>query len=131
MIAENFLEGIKQFNQQEFYACHDTLESIWIKTIDLDKHFYQGILQISVGCYHLINNNWHGAVTLLGEGIRKLRKYQPNYKNVNVSQFLEESENLLTYLHGVSPDSITEISMLLKSDAKHSLCKLPYIIMLS
>ncbi|BDA39747.1 DUF309 domain-containing protein [Candidatus Atelocyanobacterium thalassae] len=130
MTTENFLEGIRQFNKQEFYACHDTLESIWIETIDLDKYFYQGILQISVGCYHLINNNWHGAVTSLGEGIKKLRNYQPTYKNVNISQFLEESENLLMYLHNINPDSIAEISMVLISNAKDSPYKFPYIKML-
>ena len=55
-------------------------------------------------------------------------------KSIHLQSFLNLKwfpENLLTYLHGVNPDSITEISMLLKSDAKHSLCKLPYIIMLS
>ncbi|MGK7902131.1 MAG: DUF309 domain-containing protein, partial [Hormoscilla sp.] len=26
-----FWQGIEQFNQQEFYACHDTLEALWIE----------------------------------------------------------------------------------------------------
>ncbi len=131
MTTENFLKGVKQFNQREFYACHDTLEAIWVKAIDIDKHFYQGILQISVGCYHLVNNNWHGAVTLLGEGIRKLYDYQPSYKSVDVSCLLEESEKLLMYLHNIDPDNISEFSAILTANVNHSPCKLPYITIIS
>jgi len=70
-------QGITQFNQQDFYGCHDTLEAIWLEAIAPEKNFYQGILQIAVGCYHLGNDNWRGAVILLGEGIRRLADYSP------------------------------------------------------
>ncbi|MDY7012991.1 MAG: DUF309 domain-containing protein, partial [Cyanobacteriota bacterium] len=62
-----FQQGVEEFNRQEFYTCHDTLEALWMDSTEPDKTFYQGILQIAVGCYHLGNSNWHGAVTLLGE----------------------------------------------------------------
>ena len=49
-----FSQGIEQFNRREFYPCHDTLEAIWMDSIEPDKTFYQGILQIAVGCYHIL-----------------------------------------------------------------------------
>ena len=101
MISEEFLQGIEQFNQRDFYACHDTLEAIWIDSPESDKRFYQGILQVAVGCYHLTNHNWRGAVILLGEGVRRLRDYQPDYETVNVSQLLEDSKTLLKYLQEI------------------------------
>jgi len=66
-MTEQLWRGIQQFNQQEFYACHDTLEELWMEAVEPKKQFYQGILQISVACYHLNNLNWRGAVILLGE----------------------------------------------------------------
>ncbi|MFO0212823.1 MAG: DUF309 domain-containing protein, partial [Pseudanabaena sp.] len=48
-----FAEAIFQFNNGDYYACHDTLEAIWNDAWQSDRAFYQGILQIAVGLYHL------------------------------------------------------------------------------
>ncbi len=96
-------QGITQFNQQDFYACHDTLEAIWLEAIAPEKNFYQGILQIAAGCYHLGNDNWRGAVILLGEGIRRLADYTPNHHQVNVERLREDSYHLLQCLQQIDP----------------------------
>lgn len=101
-------KGIDEFNRQEFYACHDTIEEIWMDSIEPDKKFYQGILQISVGCYHLSNGNWKGAVILLGEGLRKLVEYEPDYSNVDVTKLTNNSYELLTTLQQINPDDVEE-----------------------
>jgi predicted metal-dependent hydrolase len=64
-----FWQGIAQFNQGAFYDCHDTLEAVWMVAPTGEKPFYQGILQIAVGLYHLSNHNWRGAAILLGKGV--------------------------------------------------------------
>ena len=104
----NLKKAIVEFNQREFYACHDTLEEIWMDSVEPDKTFYQGILQVAVGCYHLGNSNWRGAVILLGEGLRKLMEYEPDYLDVDVSQLTSDSHNLLVALQGIEPDSVTQ-----------------------
>jgi hypothetical protein len=73
MLPPEFWQGVEQFNQRQFYACHDTLEAIWIEAGEPDKKFYQGVLQVAVGLYHLGNDNWRGAVILLGEGVTVCR----------------------------------------------------------
>lgn len=95
--------GIAQFNQQDFYGCHDTLEAVWLQCDPADKNFYQGILQIAVAHYHLSNHNWQGCVTLLGEGIRRLKAFRPSYYGVNTEGLLQESSVLLTTLQRLSP----------------------------
>ena len=106
MLSKAFWRGVEEFNQQKFYACHDTLEALWMEASEPHKKFYQGLLQIAVGCYHLSNFNWRGAVILLGEGIRKLSNYQPIYEDINVSQLLNESDQLLKALQQIEPDDI-------------------------
>jgi len=116
MSTAAFLQGIAEFNQQEFYACHDTLEAIWMEATESEKRFYQGILQVAVGCYHLGNSNWRGAVMLLGEGVRRLRDYTPTHQGVNVDQLLMDSLELLTTLQKIEPTQIQEFVKELEED---------------
>lgn len=95
---EEFWLGVEQFNQQEFYACHDTLEALWMEAVEPQKRFYQGVLQIAVACHHLLNLNWRGAVILLGEGLGRLRDYQPEYEGIDVTSLMMQSAELLQAL---------------------------------
>ena len=101
-------QAISEFNNQDFYACHDTLEEIWMDSVEPDKTFYQGVLQVAVGCYHLSNSNWRGAVILLGEGIRKLFEYEPEYLGIDVDQLTADSHHLLKSLQAIDPETVTD-----------------------
>ncbi|WP_017652753.1 DUF309 domain-containing protein [Fortiea contorta] len=106
IMPQEFWQGVEQFNTGQFYACHDTLEALWIEAIEPDKTFYQGILQIAVALYHLSNHNWRGAVILLGEGSNRLRRYPSSYGGINLEDFLYQSWTLLKALQEVGPDDI-------------------------
>lgn len=97
-LSSDFKQGIKEFNQQQFYACHDTLEAIWVEAPEVDKRFYQGVLQVAVGCYHLSNDNLRGAIILLGEAVRRLCDYQPDYEGIDVEVLLGQANDLLLAL---------------------------------
>ena len=135
-----FERGITEFNQQQFYACHDTLEAIWVDAEEADKRFYQGILQVAVGCYHLSNDNLRGAIILLGEAVRRLCDYQPEYEGVDVEQLLEQALSLLQALQQLKPEQAGDFFQQLQkqettdtiddSESIKSLvnsCQIPYI----
>lgn len=105
---EEFWQGVEQFNQQEFYACHDTLEALWIEAFEPQKRFYQGVLQIAVACHHLMNLNWRGAVILLGEGIGRLSDYQPDYEGIDVTELVEQSFQLLKALQEIGQEQVED-----------------------
>ncbi len=105
-VPQEFWQGVEQFNQGQFYACHDTLEALWIEATEPQKTFYQGILQIAVALYHLGNSNWRGTVILLGEGINRLRRYPPTYAGIDVDELLTNSAALLTALQQAGPEKI-------------------------
>lgn len=107
-IPTEFWQGVEQFNQQEFYACHDTLEALWMEASEPQKRFYQGVLQIAVACYHLGNLNWRGAAILLGEGIGRIKAYEPRYSGIDVSQLIDQSAELLTALQEAGAENIAE-----------------------
>jgi uncharacterized protein len=101
-----FWQGIEEFNQQQFYACHDTLEAVWVEAPEADKRFYQGILQVAVACYHLSNSNLRGAIILLGESVRRLCDYQPDYEGIDVELLLQQTSRLLQTLQQIEPGAV-------------------------
>jgi len=130
MPPEQFWQGVEQFNQQEFYACHDTLEALWMDASEPEKRFYQGVLQIAVACYHLGNHNWRGAVILLGEGIARIKDYQPIYEGIEVTELLTQSVALLQALQQAGPEKITDFVAEIQGVAAVTLtngCQLPKI----
>ncbi|MEH1875166.1 DUF309 domain-containing protein [Nostoc sp.] len=123
-IPQEFWQGVEQFNSGQFYACHDTLEALWIEAGEPEKTFYQGILQISVALYHLENRNWRGAVILLGEGSNRLRRYPSSYSGVDVDELLSQSALLLTTLQQIGQDLITSGDL-----GKNQVLSLPKIVL--
>ncbi len=108
-----FWQGIEEFNSKQFYTCHDTLEALWMEAGEPEKRFYQGLLQISVGLYHLGNQNWRGAVILLGEGINRLSYYQPSYAGIAVEDLLQQSTQLLNALQQAGSEKVADFLPLL------------------
>lgn len=114
-IPAEFWQGVEQFNQHEFYACHDTLEAIWINALPGDKNFFQGILQIAVALYHLGNENWRGAVILMGEGVNRLRSYPSNYGDIDVDKLVDETVILLKQLQLAGAKQVGELAQQLRA----------------
>ncbi|KAB8334569.1 DUF309 domain-containing protein [Scytonema tolypothrichoides VB-61278] len=110
-MPDEFWQGVEQFNTGEYYACHDTLEALWIEATEPDKTFYQGILQIAVALYHLGNHNLRGAVILLGEGSNRLRRYPSEYGGIDVDELLIQSAALLKALQLTEPEKIAALNL--------------------
>ncbi len=106
---DSLKKGIDQFNQREFYACHDTLEALWMEAETAEKPFYQGILQVAVGFYHLGNLNWRGGAILLGEGTNRLRRFEPSYKGVVVDTLVDQASDWLTLIQTAGPEGLAAV----------------------
>jgi uncharacterized protein len=102
--------GITLFNQGEYYACHDVLEALWMAADTIEKPFYQGILQIAVGLYHLGNHNWRGATILIGEGVNRLRPFEPSYGGVAVADVVDLGWTWLVALQQTGHDRVVEMA---------------------
>lgn len=94
----NIDEGIELFNGNNFFAAHDFFEEKWIDADKKDRLFFQGLVQISVGCFHLISGNHRGALSQLTKGIEKLNGYEPSYFGVNVLNLISDVEEILVPL---------------------------------
>lgn len=90
MREEQFKRGIEEFNSGYFFECHDTLEELWMETIGNDRLFLQGLIQVSVGFYHLFNRNYRGAASQFTKGLKKLEQYCPAHHGIELEQFMEQ-----------------------------------------
>lgn len=75
--SPELLAGVRQFNAGEYFACHETLEELWLAERGGLRGLYQGILQVGVGLYHLQRGNEQGARILLKRGAELLRPFAP------------------------------------------------------
>ncbi|MEL6939752.1 MAG: DUF309 domain-containing protein [Cyanobacteria bacterium J06598_1] len=107
--SQAFQRGIDEFNSGQFYACHDTLEAIWMAVDHAEKPFYQGILQIAVAFYHLGNLNWRGGAILLGEGLSRLGRFEPNYQGVNVETLVDQSVEWLEWVQVAGEEGLAAL----------------------
>jgi predicted metal-dependent hydrolase len=74
-LPPEFYTALDALNRGEYFACHETLEALWIPEKRSVRQIYQGVLQIAVGCYHLVERrNWVGAVNKLDAGARRLER---------------------------------------------------------
>jgi predicted metal-dependent hydrolase len=100
------LHGIEEFNRQEFFEQHETLEGIWMHEPDGVRYLYQGILQVGVGFYHWHRGNWRGAVAKLGHGLDKLEAYRPDCMTIDVERLVSETAALREELQRRGPTDL-------------------------
>jgi CheY-like chemotaxis protein len=98
------LEGLKLFNQGEYFECHEVIEQAWNEEKAPVRVMYQGILQIGVACYHVQHKNWRGAMKLLERGLPKTRRFAPTCLGINITQLVTDAEAIRQELIRLGPD---------------------------
>lgn len=90
-----FIQAINKFNEKDYFECHEILEDIWFDTYDDSKDFFQGLLHIAVGLYHLTKkNNTKGTIIQLNKAITKLNNYDEDYNGIDLAKLLTQVEAL-------------------------------------
>ncbi len=97
-------EGIRLFNDTDFFSAHDIFEELWVECDREDRFFFQGLVQISVGYYYLLYGNFCGCLSQFKKGNRKLISYLPNYKSINVELLVDDIELIIKELNEISSD---------------------------
>ncbi|HEV2236049.1 MAG TPA: DUF309 domain-containing protein [Ktedonobacterales bacterium] len=101
--------AIAQFNQREFFECHETLEALWNAEPGPVRTLYKGILQVGVGCYHLLRHNYHGATVKLRAGANYLAPFAAGCLGVNVARLIAEARALLAAMEALGPERFTQV----------------------
>ena len=102
------LEGIRLFNEGEFYECHEVIEHEWHAETRPIRRLYQGILQIGVGLLHVKRGNHTGALLLLGDGIEKTSEFAPSCLGIDTGRLAAESQVALEILRDLGPERLDQ-----------------------
>jgi len=105
------LEGIRLFNEGEYYQCHEAIEHEWHAETRPIRRLYQGILQIGVGLLHAQRGNHTGALLLLADGIEKTTEFTPVCLGIDTSRLAAESQATLERLRELGPERLGEFDL--------------------
>ncbi len=94
-ISQRFEKGVREFNAADFYASHDTWEDVWMDVRGAERPFFQGMIQLAVGYYHLTCENYAGAEHLFTRGIRKLTAFTPAHRGLDTADLVRAAEAAL------------------------------------
>jgi uncharacterized protein len=60
LITQNYLEGIRLFNDGEFWHAHEQWEACWLVASEPEATFYKGIIQAAAALVHWKRGNPRG-----------------------------------------------------------------------
>jgi predicted metal-dependent hydrolase len=92
--------GIAEFNAGRFFECHETLEDVWHGIRGPGRDFFQGLIQISVGFYHLGNGNLRGGQSQLEKGLRRLDSYPGRFMGIDLAGLRDQAAGWLNRVRG-------------------------------
>jgi uncharacterized protein len=100
---DRFEEGIRLFNQREFFTCHEVLEEVWTPERGPRRLFLQSLIHIAVGFYHHERGNQLGATRQLQKALRKLSLYLPACEGIDTARLYDEAQAALRRIEAGSP----------------------------
>ncbi len=72
---EKVAEGIKLFNEQKYWECHESLEDLWMEDRnDNARNVYWAIIQVAAACIHYREENLIGAMGMLTKAKEKFKR---------------------------------------------------------
>jgi mutator protein MutT len=90
-----YLEGIKLFNDQHYFECHEMLEDIWHPAEGLDRLHYQGLIQAAISLEHFRKGNKVGAQGLFEKACEKWSQLPGEYMGLDLNHLKSRLENFL------------------------------------
>jgi len=89
---ELYLQGIRYFNECEFFEAHEAWEELWTDYQGPLRKFYQGLIQVAVALHHFVNGNIRGARKLYVSSSNYLQPYRPVTMGLDIDRLLAEFE---------------------------------------
>jgi predicted metal-dependent hydrolase len=70
-----FRRGLEAFNSAHFYDAHEHWEEVWLETLNPERMFLQGLIQVAAAFHHYSRANRVGAHRLLRAGLTKIETF--------------------------------------------------------
>ena len=87
---ERFRRGLELIRGGEFFAAHEELELAWRAADAAERDFFQGLVHVAVAWYQASRPNRVGCERQLEKAERRLSRYAPSHRGVDVSALLDD-----------------------------------------
>ncbi|MCA9060337.1 MAG: DUF309 domain-containing protein [Planctomycetaceae bacterium] len=85
-------EGVRLFNEGEYFACHDVFEDYWDELVCPEKPFFQGLIQAAVALFHFEERNLGGARRMYLSASMYLGRFAPACARIDVAGLLQQMD---------------------------------------
>ncbi len=82
-----YLEGIRLFNEGEFFEAHEAWEELWHDCHGPERRFVQGLIHATVCVYHASRGNLRGALRLFHSGQKYMLSYPDPFWGLEIARF--------------------------------------------
>lgn len=103
------VQGVALFNAHHYFECHEVLEAVWNAERHPVRTLYKGILQVGVGCYHLLRGNYRGAMIKLQSGADYLAPFAPVCQGVDIAGLIAAARRLRVAVEAAGPDGAAQV----------------------
>jgi predicted metal-dependent hydrolase len=84
-MTDSYKVGLEHIRAGRFFEAHEELELAWRAAAPEERDFYQGLVHVAVAWYQAGRGNEVGARRQLEKGLRRLERYEPEHRGVDVA----------------------------------------------
>ena len=86
-------EGIRLFNQRQFFACHEILEDFYQNAAAENRPFLEGLIQLAAAFRMFADfGETKGPVRMIYQALIRFENFQPAYLQVCVKDLCQAAE---------------------------------------
>lgn len=105
-LPQEAIEGIRLFNQGEYYQAHEALELAWRAEPSSKRILYIGILQAGVAYYHVQRGNYRGALKVIARSRRWLNQLPPWFEGIHIEKLRHDLDEVEAEIRRVGPQGL-------------------------
>jgi predicted metal-dependent hydrolase len=93
--TQHYREGIRLFNEGEFWHAHEQWEACWLKSSEPEATFYKGIIQAAAALVHWKKANLRGLRRNWEKGRPKLVALSPTMKALDLRALIADMDRFV------------------------------------
>jgi predicted metal-dependent hydrolase len=102
------VKGLEQFNAQEYFEAHETLETAWKTESGPVRELYRAILQVGVAYLQIQRGNYAGARKMFLRTKQWLAPLPDRCQGIDVAQLRRDALAVREHLESLGADRINE-----------------------
>jgi len=107
-LPQHVIAGLELFNAGEYFEAHEELELAWRAEHTPVREVYRGVLQIGVAYYHILNNNFNGAVKMFQRAWPWLAPFPQICRGIDIGTLCRDARRVEAEILHLGADRLHE-----------------------